>query len=146
MSTARKIIERAFSKIGVKAAESPLSPSEIEDGLDSLNDLLNTWNSTGELKGVSPVQDVGTDLQEPDYATMALKSSLAIILAGEYGVAIPQGLPTEATIAMSSMIVASANTSNVEFPPTLPRGSGNQNAVLGSTFTDFFPEKNRRNF
>ncbi len=44
---ARKIVERAFSKIGVKKAEQPLEADEFQDGIDSLNLMLATWRADG---------------------------------------------------------------------------------------------------
>ena len=44
---ARKIVERAFSKIGFKKAEQPLEADEFQDGIDSLNLMLATWRADG---------------------------------------------------------------------------------------------------
>ncbi len=44
---ARKIVERAFSKIGVKKAEQPLEDDEFQDGIDSLNLMLATFRTDG---------------------------------------------------------------------------------------------------
>ena len=136
MTTALKIIERAFSKAGVRAAETPLSDSEVADGLDALNVMLESWNATGTLKGVDPVADSGTNLREPGYATWALQSNLAIILAGEYGVEVSPGLGNEAAMTLRDMISASINLQNLEFPSTLPIGSGE----------GYFSEDDKRNF
>jgi len=43
--TAGEVVERAFSKIGVKVAEQALQPEEIQDGLDALNLFLKTMQS-----------------------------------------------------------------------------------------------------
>jgi len=41
--TAGEVVERAFSKIGVKVAEQALQASEIQDGLFELNTMLKAW-------------------------------------------------------------------------------------------------------
>ena len=43
--TAGEVVERAFSKIGVKVAEQALQAEEIQDGLDALNLFLKTMQS-----------------------------------------------------------------------------------------------------
>jgi len=45
--TAEKVIEKSFSKIGVKVAEQSLQASEIQDGLDELNVMLKAWQGQG---------------------------------------------------------------------------------------------------
>jgi hypothetical protein len=45
--TAGQIIEKAFSKIGVKSAEQALQPAELQDGLDALNLMLKSMQSQG---------------------------------------------------------------------------------------------------
>lgn len=45
--SAETIIEKAFSKIGVKVAEQALQASEIQDGLDELNIMLKAWQGQG---------------------------------------------------------------------------------------------------
>lgn len=146
MATARKILERAFSKIGVRAAETPLTAAEISDGLDVLNDLISTWDATGTLKGVAPVIDVSADLKEPRYATWALKANVAILLAGEYGIPVSQALAVDASSSKSEMVKASMNLQDLEFPSTLPIGSGNRDEYGTGYDRDFFPENSKRNF
>lgn len=45
--TALDIINQAFSKIGVKAAEQALQAQETQDGLDSLNLMVKAWQGQG---------------------------------------------------------------------------------------------------
>jgi hypothetical protein len=84
MTTAQHIINRAYSKVGIKAAETPLQATEVQDGLDVLNDLLAEWDATGILKGVSPVKLASDIVEAPRHADGALKAVLAIRLANEY--------------------------------------------------------------
>lgn len=146
MSTAQKILDRAFTKNGIRAAETPLTPSEISDGLDVLNDLLASWDSTGVLKGITPVMDVSEDLMEPRYSTWAIKTHVAAILAGEYGVQVTQALAADVVNSMNSMLSASINLQDLEFPSTLPIGSGNRNLYGEGFDRDFFREDQKRNF
>ena len=146
MSLALKIIGRAYSKIGVKASESPLSASELSDGVDVLNDLLASWDATGTLKGVARVYDVSDELSEPRHATWALKANVALSLAGEYGIALSQGMVYDATESVNQMVTAATNLRDVEFPSTLPIGSGNRDEYGTGYDRDFIPENTKRNF
>jgi len=146
MSTALKIIERAFSKIGIKPAETPLSASEIADGVDILNDLLAAWDATGTLKGIAPVDAASSELLEPRCATWALKSNVAVLLAGEYGIQLSPGMVYDASEGINQMITALTNLRNLEFPSTLPIGSGNRDEYGTGYDRDFFPENTKSNF
>jgi hypothetical protein len=45
--SAAKVVEKAFSLLGVKAAEQPLTASEREDGQEALNIMLKYWVANG---------------------------------------------------------------------------------------------------
>lgn len=146
MTTALRIIERAFSKIGVRASETPLTASEVEDGLDTLNDLLSEWGTTGTLKGAVPVSGVGVELEIPRYSLGAVKANLAIRLAPEYDRPVTQGMAFDATDSVNKLVKAEINLSNVPFPGTLPVGEANTDGQEVITGRDFFPEGKHRNF
>jgi hypothetical protein len=146
MATAQHIIERAFTKIGIRAAETPLTASEIADGLDNLNNLLSTWDASGVLKGVPPIADVGMEVEAPRYAIGALQAQVAIMLAGEYGVSVSSSLAAEVTLFVDQLIAASINLQDIKYPSTLPVGSGNQDGYGADYYRDYFPGTGRRNF
>ena len=45
--TALEVVESAFSKVGVKAAEQDLEAPQIKDGMRSLNLMMKMWQSQG---------------------------------------------------------------------------------------------------
>jgi len=45
--TAQQIVQKAFSKIGVKIAEQDLQPHEYQDGQDALNLMIKSWGAQG---------------------------------------------------------------------------------------------------
>lgn len=45
--TARGVINKAFSKIGVKVAEQPLQADEEQDGIEALNLMMKAWAAQG---------------------------------------------------------------------------------------------------
>ncbi len=143
--TARKIIERAFSKAGIKTAETPLTASEIADGLDSLNDLLAVWGANGTLTGIDPIMNTSDALITPREADWALKANLGVVLAGEYGEQVNQVLLNEANVALAEFIKSRVDLRQLKFPSTLPKGAGN----YGRNYEwddDFFPADKKDNF
>ena len=135
MTTALKLIKRAFSIAGIRASETALSPSELEDGLDSLNDLLKVWNATGALKGVSALDDSDDDVTCQEHEEPAIKAELAKKLCIEYSKVVSIDLKEMVRTTKRDMLSANQNLEDVDFPPTLPKGSG-----------EFFSDKNERNF
>ena len=45
--TAGQIIDKAFSKIGVKTSEQALQAEEFQDGIDALNMMIKAWGARG---------------------------------------------------------------------------------------------------
>lgn len=145
MTTASHIINRAFSKIGVRAAETALTASEVQDGLDALNDMLSEWDAVGTLKGAFPVKEPGDSLSMPRYADGAVKANLALRLAPEYDREITPAMQDDARNSLSNLITASVNLNNTKYPATLPTGSGNTGSGFGVD-SDFFPDDKVRKF
>ena len=85
MTTANELIIRAAKTAKILAAGETMEDADAQDILDSLNDLLHSW----ELDGI----DLGhTDLtltdtvQLPDSHIRAIRYNLAADISGEYGV------------------------------------------------------------
>ena len=144
MTTALHIIERAYSKAGIRAEESPLTNSQVQDGLDILNDLLAQWGTNGTLQGAVPVENVDDEVVVPRFADGALKANLAIRLIGEFGGDVTQAMAFDATDSLNELLKASLDLT-VSYPSTLPVGSGNQGRVFGVE-REFFRGGKKRNF
>lgn len=146
MTTALHMINRAFSKAGIKAAETPLSPSELEDGLDIMNDMLAQWDAAGTLKGVPLIDDSADHVNCPRYADRAIKGALAILIAGEYNVPVSQAMAVDASDGLAAMIAAGNNWKDIELPDTLPKGSGNKVDYNYYDDDNFFTKNTDLNF
>jgi hypothetical protein len=147
MTTALHMINRAFSKAQIKPAETPLTASEVSDGLDVMNDLLAHWDATGTLKGVPLMDDVNDTVDCPRYAERAIKASIAVMIAGEYNVPVTQAMAVDVSDGLAAMIAAGGSLSiDIEFPDTLPRGSGNRDDYYTYVDEDFFPNNTKLNF
>lgn len=95
------IVAAAFRKIGIKAAETPLTTNELSDGLDTVNDMLAEWRYDGIDLGVTSIDANATSL--PTWSLSAVKSSLGARLATEYAVPISDSLALTATDSYSKL-------------------------------------------
>lgn len=145
MATAESFIVRAFSKAGIKTAETSLEASEIEDGLDQLNDMLSSWEFSGIQLGFEPVMDKDSEIRVPRFAHAAIKSNLAVALGPEYSQSPKPVLLAEAALTKSELLNAIIKIGPVEYPSTLPIGSGNtcSDYILDNRF---YPENSKENF
>jgi hypothetical protein len=144
MTTYQKVVEQAFLDIGVKAAESPLTAAELEDGLEELNDMLSEWGMNGIIKGIAEDDDASQDMMEPRGWKSGIRANLAVRMAGQYNRAVTQSLGVKASQGYSAIVASQFNQQDFEFPDTLPTGSGNCNTNWNDD--EFFPTNSKRNF
>jgi hypothetical protein len=84
MATATEVITASFRKLGIKDAETPLTTTEINDGIESLNDTMNQLEIEGFELGYADVS-VGGDtvaLSEAGYLNF-VKLQLGVRIAQE---------------------------------------------------------------
>ena len=143
MATAQDIITRAFAQAGIKTQESPLEASEIQDGLDLLNDLGSSYEYDLKL-GFQPVMNISDVVRIPREAEHAFKTNLAVRLQSEYLLPTDQTLFLDAQDSMDRLVRSRVHIGDVDFPNTLPMGSGNQ--CDSGYYRDFFPSKDGDNF
>lgn len=125
MTTAADIIKGALRKSGIRASETDIEADEIADGLEDLND----WASTAEVStialGFTPVGNAGDTIDIPLEAVSYFKTNLALYMASDYGAPIAQTLVKAADDSLRAVLVAFQAPIDVQFPDTLPIGSGN---------------------
>jgi hypothetical protein len=144
MATASSFITRALQKAKIRTAETAIEPNEMQDGLDALNDMLISWEQVMPL-GFTPVADIDLEVRVPRYAHAAIKAELAIILGAEYSMPIDQVLAAEAEARKDELMIAIISIGEVEYPDTLPLGSGNSRRGYVNDYR-FFPENEQDNF
>tara|TARA_R110000868_G_C10972546_1_gene770345 strand:- start:7890 stop:8324 length:435 start_codon:yes stop_codon:yes gene_type:complete len=144
MATGSYIINRAFSKLGIKAAETDIEASEMQDGLDALNDMLESWEPIYQL-GFIRLESETEEVRAPSFANSAIITSLAIYLSGEYNQTPKESLAIEAINSKRDLDIAILKPIRVAFPDTLPMGSGNHDiSVIDNE--RFFNEDKETNF
>jgi len=143
MTTALKIIKAGFRKANINSGYTPLNATETSDALEILNDLIIQWNALGVLTGIDPVTSLDTDLFEPRYSTRCLKLMVGGEICVEFGKPIDPGFAAIASSAYNSMLTVSVPPQEVEYPDTLPLGSGNDYDCENELF---FPANTINNF
>jgi len=126
MATAANVIQKALGLILVRQSESPLRPDEYEDGIDTLNDLMTAWESSGLPLGYTIVSNISDEVTVPAFALLAIKQNLAIALAPEFGAVADQILFVNAANAKKDLTLAIVRPRRSCYPSTLPIGSGSK--------------------
>lgn len=151
MATVLEVVTGALKLLEVRTAESPVTPSEAQDGLESLNDLMNEWNIDGINVGYESLSSTTDELHVDLGSIGAIKANLAVYIAPEYGRFVTPTLQMRADRSKKSMRNA-INMNPSQYPDTLPIGSGNegnQSGADGDTGADFqnshfYPQNQRR--
>lgn len=125
MATALDIITGGFILLGIRTAESPLEANEAQDGLNSLNDMLNEWNLENIDIGFETVDDIDDEVFIDTGTEGAIKANLAVYMAPEYGRIVSDALAFRAKTG-KKIVRGSLNLRPLDFPDTLPVGSGNE--------------------
>jgi hypothetical protein len=125
MTTALQLIEDSFDDIGIKPAETDLSDSEIAIGIRRLNRLAVGFASSGLNFGFTKVTNKDEVLTIPDWSEDLFISHLAIRLAPGFDVDITPGLVATASESLKVVQRRLISVPEVQFPTTLPIGSGN---------------------
>lgn len=87
MTTVLDIVNRAFRKLGIKAEDENLTPDQIANGLDVLNDMMAAWPKRGiDIPTGFPLVS-SDDFPMDAWANEPTIYCLAARLAPDYGVA-----------------------------------------------------------
>jgi len=125
MPTVTEFVTGALKLLEVRTAESAITPEEAQDGLISLNDMMNEWNVDGINIGYETLDDVEDEVFVTLGSEGAIKANLAVYIAPEYGRNVTAMLFERAKRSKRSLR-ASIPLNASQFPDTLPIGSGNE--------------------
>jgi len=150
MATVLNVVTGALQLLMIRVAESAITPSEAEDGLTALNDMMNEWNVDGINIGYETLDNTDDELFVQLGSLGAMKANLAVYIAPEYGREVTPALQLRADRSKKSLR-ASIPINASEFPDTLPIGSGNEDnnfvadgdVASNLRSSKFYPQNNR---
>lgn len=125
MATASQVIKAALQEILVQASEAPLEADEYQDSIFILNTMMQAYDADGIKLGWTDVSNLADVLTVPIGALMGIISALAVRLAPTWGANVSPELIDKAKIGVETMRKLGVILEDIEFPSTLPRGSGN---------------------
>ena len=151
MATVTEVVTGALQLLEVRISESAITAAEAEDGLVSLNDMMNEWNVDGINIGYETLDAIEDELFVTLGSIGAIKANLAVYIAPEYGRIVTPSL-AERAIRSKRSLRASIPLNQAQFPDTLPIGSGNEgnnftadgDAPGGLTSSRFYPSNVER--
>jgi hypothetical protein len=79
------LVTRALQLAGVVGMNRAPSAAEMNDGIDTLNEMLSAWALDGMDLGLATLVQTDTDLFDPAYVK-GVRYSLAVELAGAHGI------------------------------------------------------------
>lgn len=141
----REVVEDAAEEIGAKTAEIPLESDELQSGIRRCNDMLTEWDDIGIIVGYNPVLNGDDELEVDRNAVAAIKYNLAIRLAPSFRKVVSAALSGIASSTLDRLEASGAFIGEVEYPDTLPMGSGNECPGLDVDRRFFNPNK-KENF
>jgi P22 tail accessory factor len=125
MSAAGDIIERAFKRILVGAADAAPEADEYADALADLNSFMASLEARSIRLGYTEVDNVSDNVTIPAGAILGVISNLAITIAPDYGGTVSNELAEQARLGMHTLRKLGLPRIRTSFPNTLPMGSGN---------------------
>lgn len=142
MSAGTVIVQNALKKIGVHSIASPADSETIVDAVNSLNSMLQRWESLGIELGTGPLDVPGDELGEPLDTTVAIEDNLALLMAPYFDNAkskVSRQLKINADLGFEAVKDSYRTLTIPEkvVSSTCPKGEGNSEG----THSDFFFEK-----
>jgi len=145
MATGADIVNGALRKLGVNPSDSTITGQEMLDGIESLNDMLIEWENSGLVLGFAPIADSADTVRVPRGTENAIKANLAGRMASDYSKQLSAALVAEISASSDNMLRIISKPVDVEYPDTLPYGSGNQ-CYNDTIYRRFFPVNDEENF
>ena len=122
---ASEVITDALEDLVEEQEEADVPQAEGRAGIRALNDMMFDWAANGIYLGFTEISDLGDPLTVPPGAIRGIKANLAIDLATKYNIEPSSSLVKKAREGFRTCQALSVDSNAMEFPSTLPQGSGN---------------------
>lgn len=139
MATKLSLINRAMSDLGMASYVFDLSPEEIQDCLNRLDDMMAEWDFKGIRLGYAlPSEENPSspddDAHLPDGVVSAVASNLAIRCAPMFGKQVSPDVYKQAKDGLDVIEIATMQMPSMQYPTTMPRGGGYKNRFMYDRF------------
>lgn len=133
--TAVTIIKDAFYNLQVLQDEAPLEASDARTAMRALNRMMSDLAAGGINLGYTLITKISDPITVPDGALKGVMANLAIELSPQYLTGTPNPvLVTMSEKGMVTMRKLGISIGYMQYPDTLPRGSGNDTPEYGDHF------------
>lgn len=143
MTTAAEIITDALAEIGYLEAETPVEADDMRIGLRKLNDMLAEYMESGILPGANTLATSSDTVRISRGMVNGVMMNLAGRLATPFQRPITPGLSASIKAANKNFLRITSGPIDVDYPSTLPMGSGNR---CDDDDDIFFPPNQKPNF
>ena len=145
MTTALEIVNGAAEEIGVKTAEIALEAEDYQIIFNRMNDMLLEWADIGLTPAFNEVFNPSDVVEIDGNARRAVKTNLAVYSAAAFKKVVSPALAEMASVTVARLQASTDFIGDIEFPDTLPIGSGNQCESV-ETYRRFFTSNKETNF
>lgn len=146
MTTGTQTVQDALRLIGAHSELAPAPNESLDVGFRTLTSMLEMWLSKGIKLGIVPTEKIADDLNEPPDARMAIRYTLALMLAPNFGngknvVSLDLSKAQRKEYSTIKRLYRSIDIPGKVVSSTLPIGSGNErNFGFGLRGQTYFQE------
>jgi len=126
MAKAGRVVKAILLDIMALGSEADLPAPEVDDAIFAMNNFMTALDADGVNLGYTVVDSVTDTITIPDGALMGLVKNVAVIMGPQFGAIIPPELFAQARKYLKTMTNLGLNLQPMQFPDTLPIGSGNE--------------------
>lgn len=138
MATVAQVAKAALQRILVQGSEADLEPSEYQDFIFAMNNLMLSLDASGVKLGYTEVSNLADEVTIPTGALRGLIALMAIEVAPDYNGVISEGLANAAKSGIETMRKLGVTLRATAYPSTLPYGSGNDSNLYNTSL--YFPD------
>ena len=125
MATAQQVIKAAFQALLIQDSEAPLEPSEYQDAIFTLNNMMADLAVKNVSLSWTTVTALTDTLSVVGGVIEGIIANLALKLAPDYDIPITPALALRAKEGMRTLLIQGYTLTESAYPGTLPKGSGN---------------------
>ena len=123
---AKSVIHDALSLILVQGSEEPIEADNAQLAIRVLNRMMAKLTIYGINLGYTEVTNLNTTLTVPDASLEAIVTLLAVSLHPHFGAGeLNPLIAAQARTDIEDLLLGYMDVAPMEYPETLPRGSGN---------------------